>query len=137
IVLLFVEDTPAVSRTAAREPLDIVGAVLLALGISALLLTLNRLQHLEGQEFLGVLLLATATASLLGFAHWEDRAAQPIVNLGLFRTGGFAELNIASVLVYLTSFSVLLLGPYYLVRFTGLSVVTAGGALSTSFVGSL
>jgi len=137
IALLFAEDTPAVSRKAAREPLDIVGAVLLTLGISSLLLTLNRLQHLEGQEFLGVLLLATATTSLLGFVHWEDRAAQPIVNLGLFRTGGFAGLNIASVLIYLTSFSVLLLGPYYLVRFTGLSLVTAGGVLSTSFVGSL
>jgi hypothetical protein len=137
IALFFTEEAPGVSRTAAREPLDIVGAVLLALGISALLLTLNQLQHLEGRWFLGVLLLATATASLLGFVHWEDRAAQPIINLGLFRTTGFAGLNIASVLIYLTSFSVLLLGPYYLVRFTGLSVVAAGSVLCTSFVGSL
>jgi len=73
----------------------------------------------------------------LVFFHWERRVAQPIVNLGLFGTGGFAGLNIASVLIYLTSFSVLLLGPYYLVRLTGLSPIIAGGVLGASFVGSL
>jgi MFS family permease len=41
------------------------------------------------------------------------------------------------VLIYLTSFSVLLLGPYYLVRLTGLSAIVAGGVLGASFVGSL
>ncbi|HEX3521148.1 MAG TPA: MFS transporter, partial [Stellaceae bacterium] len=137
IALLFPEETQATSRPAVREQVDIVGAILLALGISTLLLTLNRVQHLRGQEFLAVLMLATAIICLFGFSYWEKRVAQPIVNLGLFRTGGFAGLNIASVIIYLTSFSVLLLGPYYLVRFTGLSVITAGGVLGTSFVGSL
>jgi MFS family permease len=137
IALLYPAETQTTSRPALREQVDIVGAILLALGISTLLLTLNRLQHLRGQEFLAALLLATATTCLLGFFHWERRVAQPIVNLGLFRTGGFAGLNIASVLIYLTSFSVLLLGPYYLVRLTGLSAITAGGVLGASFVGSL
>src|SRR5205807_8602738 len=41
------------------------------------------------------------------------------------------------VLIYLTSFSVILFGPYYLVRFTGMSVALAGGVLAASFVGSL
>jgi MFS family permease len=81
--------------------------------------------------------LATAATSLVGFFHWEKRVAQPIVNLGLFRADGFAGLNIASVLIYLTSFSVILVGPYYLVRLTGLSAITAGGVLGASFVGSL
>jgi MFS family permease len=137
IALLFPEETQATSRPAVREQVDIVGAILLALGISTLLLTLNRVQHLRGQEFVAVLMLATAVTCLFGFSYWEKRVAQPIVNLGLFRTGGFAGLNIASVIIYLTSFSVLLLGPYYLVRFTGLSVIMAGGVLGTSFVGSL
>jgi MFS family permease len=137
IALLFPAETPTASRPAMRDPVDIVGAVLLALGISTLLLTLNRVEHLQGQEFLAFLLLATATTSLFGFFHWEKRVAQPIVNLGLFRAGGFAGLNIASVLIYLTSFSVLLLGPYYLIRLTGLSATIAGGVLGASFVGSL
>jgi MFS family permease len=137
IALLFPAETQKTSRPAVREPVDIVGAILLALGISTLLLTLNRVQHLQGQVVLAVLLMATAATCLFGFFHWENRVAQPIVNLGLFRTGGFAGLNIASVLIYLTSFSVLLLGPYYLVRLTGLSAIIAGGVLGASFVGSL
>src|SRR5437763_7337278 len=134
IALLFAAETQTTSRPAVREPVDIVGAVLLALGISTLLLSLNRVQHLQGQEWLASLVLATAAACLFGFFHWEKRVAQPIVNVGLFRSGGFAGLNIASVLIYLTSFSVLLLGPYYLVRLTGLSAIIAGGVLSASFV---
>ena len=137
IALVFPAEPQTTPRPAVREPVDIVGAILLAFGISTLLLTLNRLQDLQGQEFLAALLLATATTCLFGFFHWERRVAQPIVNLGLFRTRGFARLNIASVLIYLTSFSVLLLGPYYLVRLTGLSPIIAGGVLGASFVGSL
>jgi EmrB/QacA subfamily drug resistance transporter len=137
IALLFPAETQTTSRPAMRERVDIVGAILLALGISTLLLTLNRVQHLEGQELFAVLLLATAAACLFGFFHWEKRVAQPIVNLGLFRAGGFAVLNVGSVLIYLTSFSVLLLGPYYLVRLTGLSAIIAGAVLGASFVGSL
>src|SRR5205085_2476895 len=137
IALLFSEERPPTPRIAIREPIDIIGAVLLALGISTFLLTLNRLQHVEGRQLLGFLLLAIAATTLLGFVRWENRVAQPIVNLGLFRSRAFAGLNIAGVLVYLTSFSVLLLGPYYLVRFTGLTVAMAGAVLGASFVGSL
>src|SRR5438270_81243 len=108
MALLFAPEPHTTSRPAVREPVDIVGATLLALGISTLLLTLNRVQHLQGQEFLAVLLLATAVTCLFGFFHWENRVAQPIVNLELFQSGGFASLNIASVFIYLTSFSVLL-----------------------------
>src|SRR5215472_10991437 len=53
IAVLFSEEKPAASHTAAREAVDIVGSILLAVGISTFLLTLNRLQHLEGQEVLG------------------------------------------------------------------------------------
>src|SRR5262249_23528166 len=70
MALLFLEGMPGTSRTAVREPVDIVGAVLLAVGISTFLLTLNRLQHLEGQQLLGFALLGVAATSLLGFVRW-------------------------------------------------------------------
>lgn len=135
--LVFLEGLPAVSRPGVRESVDIVGAVLLALGIGTLLLTLNQLQHLDRRELAAIGLLGTAAASLFGFVRWEQRVAQPIVNLDFFQTGGFAAVNLASVLVYLTSFSVLLFCPYYLVRFAGLSVPMAGAVLAASFVGSI
>ena len=135
--LLFLEGLPAAPRSEVREAVDLVGASLLALSISTLLLTLNQLRDLTQQMLLPLALSAIAVASVIGFIRWEDRVAQPIVNLALFRTGSFAAVNFASVLVYLSSFAVLLFGPYYLVRFVDLSPALAGALLGTSFVGSI
>ena len=136
--LLFLQNRPALPYGGGgREPLDLVGAVLLALGISTLLLMLNQAQHPDRHALVGVGLLGIAAMSLFGFLRWEQRVAQPIVNLDFFRTAGFTALNLASVLIYLTSFSVLLFGPYYLVRFAGLSVPIAGAVLAASFAGSI
>jgi MFS family permease len=135
--LVFLEGLPAVSRPRVREPVDVVGAGLLALGISTLLLMLNLLQNLEQHGLLAVGLLAAAAASIFGFILWEHRVAQPIVRLDLFRVDGFAAINCASILIYLTSFSVLLFGPYYLVQVSGLSAPMAGAVLAASFVGSI
>jgi EmrB/QacA subfamily drug resistance transporter len=135
--LVFVGGLPASPRPGMREPLDIVGAILLALGISTLLLLLNELQRFSQHDFLAASLAALALASLVGFVLRERRVAEPIVNLDLFRIGGFAIINFSSVLIYLTSFSVLLFTPYYLVRFTGLSLPAAGTMLAASFVGMM
>ena len=135
--LVLVEGLPAAPLRGRREPVDIAGAGLLALAISALLLTLNQLQHLGRQLFPLIALCGIAAASFCGFLRWERRVGQPIVNLDLFRVRGFAAINGASVLIYLTSFSVLLFGPYYLVRFTDLPLPLAGAVLAASSIGSI
>lgn len=135
--LLFLEGLPPVSRPELREPVDFVGAVLLALGISTLLLTFNQLQDPVQHGVAACGLLGVAGAALFGFVRWEQRAAQPIVKLEFFRYGGFAAVNLASVAIYLTSFSVLLFGPYYLVRYAELSVPVAGSILAVSFLGNI
>ena len=137
VALIFLEGLPAAPRRGPREPVDIVGAGVLALAISTLLLTLNQLQHPGRQLFALIAFSGVAAASLFGFVRWERRVAQPIVNLDFFRTGGFAAINGASVSVYLTSFAVMLLAPYYLVRFTDLSLPLAGAVLATSSIGSI
>ncbi len=135
--LLLLRGLPAAPRPGAREPLDILGAVLLALGISTLLLALNEFQHFGRRDWLALPLSAVAIASLFGFSRWERRVARPIVNLDVFRIAGFAFINFASVLIYLTGFSVLLFVPYYLVRFTGLPLAMAGAVLALSFAGMM
>ena len=125
------------SRAGPREPVDIVGAGLLALAISTLLLALNQLQQLERHLFPVIAFAAIALGGFFGFVQRERRIAQPIVNLDFFRIGGFAAVNGASVLIALTSFSVLLFAPYYLVRFSELSLPLAGAVLATSFAGSI
>ena len=137
IALLFLEGLPAAPRSTVREPIDLVGAFLLALAISSLLLMFNQLRDLDRHAFLPVTLAAVGVISIIGFIRWEDRVAQPIVNLGFFRTEQFAAVNLAGVLIYLTSFAVLLFGPYYFARFTNLSAAVAGGVLGMSFVGGI
>jgi MFS family permease len=132
--LVFLEGLPAAPRRGRRESVDIVGAGLLALAISTLLLTFNQL---ERGLFPAIALCGITAASFFGFVRWERRVAQPIVNLDFFRIGGFATVNGASLLVYLTSFSVLLFAPYYLVRLTDLSLPLAGAVLAASFAGSI
>ena len=135
--LVFLAGLPAAPRRGHREPVDVLGAALLALAISTLLLTFNQLQR-PGQGLLPAIVLAgIAAASFFGFERWERRVARPIVNLDFFRIGGFAAVNGASVLVYLTSFSVMLLAPYYLVRMTDLPLPLAGAVLAASSIGSI
>ena len=131
VALLCLEGLPPAVRR--RESLDVLGAALLALGLAALLLAVNRLQNWGGGAGLAMPLLAVALASLVGFGFREAKVAAPIVNLAVFRNPGFAFINLASVIVYLCGFSVLLLGPYYLVRFTTLSLPAAGAVLAASF----
>lgn len=135
--LVLLGGSSSASRLGAREPVDVVGAALLALGISSLLLMVNQLQNPASRGLAAAGLSCVAAAALFGFTRWERRVAQPIVNLDFFRSLGFAAVNLASVSVYLTSFSVVLFGPYYLVRHAGFSVPVAGGLLAVSFVGNM
>ena len=97
--LVFLEGLPAAPRRGRREPVDIVGAGLLALAITSFLLTFNQLQQLERHVFPAIALGGITAASFFGFVRWERRVAQPIINLDFFRIGGFATINGASVLV--------------------------------------
>ncbi|HEY3910862.1 MAG TPA: MFS transporter [Stellaceae bacterium] len=135
--LVFLRGLPAQPRTGARDLLDVAGAFLLALTLSSLLLFINQLPRIARHAWLAIVLLAVALAGLGGFIRREARAAAPIIDLRFFRSAGFAAVNLASVLIYLTSFSVLLFVPYYLVRFIALPLPAAGAVLAASFAGTI
>ena len=59
---------------------------------------------------------------------------QPVVQVALFRHAAFAIINAASCLLYLVTFSVMLISPYFLVHHTGLSLPQAGMVLASGFV---
>ena len=135
--LVFLEGLPRGGGRTAREPLDIPGAVLLALAISSVLLLVNEFPRFGGRDWLSTLLFGLAVVAIFTFIRRESRVVVPIVNLEFFRNLSFAAINTASVLIYLTSFSVLLFVPYYLVRFTGLPLPWAGAVLAASFAGTM
>ncbi len=131
--LLLLRGLPQGNRAGSDQCFDIVGAVLLAFGLAGLLLAINALPRLQGGDYLAVLLFPAASASLIGFVWWEGRAAQPIVRIELFRQATFAIVNLASALMHLVTFSVLLFAPYFLVRHTALPLPLAGAVLATGF----
>jgi predicted MFS family arabinose efflux permease len=119
--------------TSKGERFDIAGALLLALGLTAMLLGINAASRLgPGLEMAA--LLVTAAASFGAFAWWEGRATGPIVRIALFRDPGFAAINAVYVLMNLAAFSVLLFVPYFLVRFSAIPLPLAGAVLATGSV---
>ncbi len=115
-------------REAPREAFDGWGALLLAAGLASLLLAINQR---------ALPLFALAGLSLAGFIWRSLRVARPILDLGLFRRPGFARLNLASLLVNLAGFAVMLLVPFYLAQIAGLGPVLAGLLLASGHGGAM
>ena len=118
ISLLFLRGLPRRAEGGGDRRFDLVGAALLAFGLAALLLALNALPRLGDGDWLALWLTPAAAASLYAFV----------------RSLGFALINLASCLMYLVTFSVLLFAPYFLVRHTTLPLPLAGALLATGFV---
>jgi MFS family permease len=134
VALLLLRGLPASGNTGRGQRFDIAGALLLAFGIAAMLLAINALPRLGQADYLALVLFPAAAASLVAFVRWEGGFAQPIVQIALFRSRAFAAVNLASALMYLVTFSVLLFAPYFLVLYTALPLPLAGALLATGFV---
>ena len=111
---------------------DLSGALLLALGLGALMFALNRLQH---DTAYGLIIAALGAGALITFVWREVRAEEPIIPLAVFRRLDFSVLNIFNSLVMLVGFAPYLLVPYFLVRATDYSLAASGLILATSALG--
>ncbi len=111
---------------------DLVGALLLAVGLGALMLALNQMQLDMAR---GLAIAALGVLALIAFVRRELRAPEPIVPLAVFRRLDFTMLNVVNGLVNLVGFSAYLLVPYFLVRATDYSLALAGVLLATSAIG--
>jgi MFS family permease len=140
ISLVFLRGLPRAVAGGREQRFDIVGAALLALGLAALLLAVNGLARIKQGDYLSAVLFPAAVVSLGAFVWWERRAPAPIVRIELFRRAVFAITNLASSLVYLLSFSVMLIAPYFLKPIyigkygTFWGGIAAGGVLASGFI---
>jgi len=119
------------------RPFDAVGAALLAVFMSTLLLSIVLSQRREAPALWVLALFAASLAVLVVYVRRARHVAEPIIRPGLFADPAFAVPNIMSVLANLAGFSILLLTPYYLVNVLKLSALLSGLVLALSFVGSL
>jgi MFS family permease len=118
------------AKPAAREPFDLLGAVLLAAALALMLIAFNRIGELAA-----VPLGLAALAAFAGFFRHEARSLNPIIDPSVFRLPGFAALNLANVLINLAAFAVWLLVPFYLTRATELPLAASGAVLATGSLG--
>jgi EmrB/QacA subfamily drug resistance transporter len=117
---------PAQAKTERKRPtIDYAGAVLLTLGVVALMLGLFEI----GTAF-GWAMLVTAALLLAALALVEQRAADPVLPLGLFRDRLFAIACAHGVLAGCAMFGSTAFIPLFVQSVLGTSATVAGAALT-------
>ncbi|WP_293338809.1 MFS transporter [Mycobacterium sp.] len=90
---------PPMNEPIRRGRLDIVGAALSAVGLTATVYALIEAGKHGWHPDLVVSLVA-GIAALLAFVAWQRRAPHPLVPLGLFAVRNFARANLATAFIY-------------------------------------
>ena len=97
LTLLFVFILPKPSRQRDAEPFDTFGAALLAIAISALLLTVTQLQHAgETPLLFAILVLLTGSAAWLYMRRSRNQNS-PVIRMRIFHDVPFAVFNLAGI----------------------------------------
>jgi MFS transporter, DHA2 family, multidrug resistance protein len=132
LVRRFVEDPPYLKRLKqAGVRLDYIGIALLALGVGALQILLDKGQEDDwfGSNFITTLVIVSS-ASLISLVIWEWFHKAPIIDVHLFKSFNFASANLMMFMLGVLLFSSLVLMPQFLQSLLGYTSELAGLALS-------
>ncbi len=132
LVYRLVDDPPWAKRLAGgRTKFDYMGISLLALGVGALQVMLDKGQEDDwfGSHFI-VTLMILAAVGLLSFAIWEWFQKSPIVDVHLFRNLNFLGANVMMFVLGILLFSSLVMMPLFLQSLMGYTAESAGLVLS-------
>ena len=125
--------------TVRREhTIDYLGAALIVASVSSLLLYLDWAGKEYGWFAAGPLaLLIAAVAMAVLFVIVEQRAAEPIIPLRLFRNAVFAVGNLYGFLAGVAMFGAIIFLPFYLQAVMGMSPTQSGLAMLPAVFGIL
>jgi len=132
LVRRFVEDPPYLARLkSAGVKLDYIGIGLLALGIGALQILLDKGQEDDwfGSHFITTLVIL-AVVCLTSLVIWEWFQKAPIIDVRMFKSFNFASSNLMMFTLGILLFSSLVLMPQFLQTLLGYTSELAGLALS-------
>jgi DHA2 family multidrug resistance protein len=134
LVYRMVEDPPFLKRlTGAGVRLDYIGISLLALGVGALQIMLDKGQEDDwfGSHFI-VSLACIAAVCLTSLVVWELHHDEPILDLRLYKNYNFAVANLMMFILGMILFSSLVMLPQFLQTLLGYTAQSAGMVLSAS-----
>jgi len=127
-----IKDPPHLSggRRDGRIKIDYIGLGLLAIGLAALQVVLDKGQREDWLESHMVLILSIiASAALLAAVFWEWRTEHPIIDLKLFRDRSFAIGNSMMFMLGFILLGTTLLLPLFTQTMLGYTAEKAGFAL--------
>ena len=132
LVRRFVEDPPYLQRLrGAGVKLDYVGIALLAVGVGALQILLDKGQEDDwfGSRFITTLIVISAVC-LISLVVWEWFGRAPIIDVRMFKNFNFAGASLMMFMLGILLFSSLVLMPQFLQTLLGYTSQLAGLALS-------
>jgi MFS transporter, DHA2 family, multidrug resistance protein len=132
LVRTYVEDPPYIKKLkGAGVKLDYIGIALLALGVGALQVVLDKGQEDDwfGSHFITTLAVISSVC-LVSLVIWEWFAKHPIIDMKMFKSFNFAAANLMMFAMGIMLFSSLVLMPQFLQTLVGYTSELAGFALS-------
>ncbi len=115
-----------------RQKFDYLGAGILLITLSSLLLGLTIAQEAGFDDRLVLGLLAAAAISLALFIFVERRVEQPMIDLAIFENRAFTTSLVTGLFTFVAIAGVLILSPFYLEQVLGLETRIAGLLLAAS-----
>ena len=132
LVFRLLEDPPWVKRVkGGGVRIDYIGIGLLALGIGALQVVLDKGQEDDwfGSHFIATLAIIAAVC-LLSLVIWEWFHKTPIIDIHLFKNVNFLGANVMMFVLGIMLFSSLVMMPQFLQTLVGYTAESAGLVLS-------
>jgi MFS transporter, DHA2 family, multidrug resistance protein len=132
LVMRMVEDPPYLRRTNnAGIRVDYIGIALLALGVGALQIRLDKGQEDDwfGSHFI-VTLTTISAISLISLVVWEFRQKAPVIDVHMFKSFNFAVSSVMMFFLGVLLFSSLVMMPQFLQTLMGYTATSAGLVLS-------
>ncbi|WP_280716367.1 MDR family MFS transporter [Kitasatospora sp. MAP5-34] len=138
IALAVIIVTLKLPKVRSTAKIDYLGAILLTVGITSLVLitTWGGQQYAwSSKEILG--LAALAAASLIGFCYVEQRVEEPMLPLTLFKNRNFSMVSLIGFIVGFSMFGAVTFLPLYQQTVQGASATNSGLLLMPMMFGML
>jgi len=134
---LLIEDPPYIQAETPRS-VDYVGFVLMAVGLGALQVVLDRGERADWFSSGWVWLAVIASAlCLLGFIIWELNSREPIVDLHILANRNFAVGIVMATVYGIILYGALVMLPLFLQNLMGYTALGSGLAITPRGVGAL